>query len=677
MKKAIYNFFKVTLAVLFSLTIVSCSDLFNSRTGSITISLPSARASQNLPEGGLEELFYEFEVCNSSGHIIYKPEELTPKDSITVSDIEPGKYSVVVKAYSDNVLKYANYSSEKYVNVKAGEPTPVTITLHKIPDFNVTLSEGTDYALLGNIDSSNFIIDGKAYSDWKDSYTLSYDSKAFGLVPVTVTCRNFDFLTKEVDITVKYSLEEIVPVTLNGQGGNKETGSSYSFSVEPVKPDNSYFWYKTFKVAGELIKIEPVKSSLYNAEEAVNALKYQWYDNNEIIEGATDKTLTVTNAQAGEHNYHCVVTMQAIDPEYCIEGETYDYTTEIIKVTVEGTPASSDNRYSHWEELETAVEAYTGTDPKTFIIYGSCSATSTISVKGNVIIYPDADVIIDRQNGATQFTEGALFQVEQGASLTLGGNKTHTLKLDGNSGNILQAEGASVFSAATLNSSAPLIYSYGNLTISDNCYLQNNYNETAADETMGGAIHSQVKETGDSVSLTLQNCTITNCYSGKNGGAVWAKGLYYAASKKYTRITFVMDNAEIVDNCCNTNGGGLFLANIDGEIKNGSYVRSNNAGASVTNNNGLGGGIYLSGTNSTESTKLSISSDSYIVENTANQYGGGIYQNSLTTLTVINPEESLKDNTLGSAVSKDGSQLYINISTIYNEVTYTEIQKIN
>lgn len=342
MKKSFSSFIKITFAALFSLTLASCSDIFNSRNGTLSISLPSARTGSFLPDMEPEVYLYDFEVRNNAGIIIYKSEELTPEDNLSISDIEPGRYSVVIKAYTvDGNLKYANYSREKFVNVKAGTPTAVTVKLHETPDFTLHYNGTEDgYEIMGNIDPSHFgISDNKKqlnypYTSWENSYTLSCSEKAFGVVPVTITSNDFDFLTSTVNVTVKYSLEGIVPVTLKGTGGTKENGSTFSFSVEPVKPSSDYIWYKTSNIEGEIYVFPPVNTSLYQVNKNFETLGYQWYDNDKIIDGASEKTLTVTNAQSGEHNYHCVVSMQATDPEYCIEREKYDYSTDSISVTV-------------------------------------------------------------------------------------------------------------------------------------------------------------------------------------------------------------------------------------------------------------------------------------------------------------------------------------------------------
>lgn len=543
MKKSFSSFIRIFIAAFFSLTLTSCSDIFNSRNGTLSISLPSARTGSFLPDMEPEVYLYDFEVRNNAGIIIYKSEELTPEDNISISDIEPGRYSVVIKAYTvDGNLKYANYSREKFVNVKAGTPTQVTIALHEIPDITFhyyTPEEG--YEIMGNIDPSHFgYDDGKFdynYSIWKDFYTLSYDKKAYGVVPVTITSNDFDFLT-------------------------------YTFEVNVKIPDNS----------------------------------------------------PVTNV-------------------------------------------------THWNDLSQIIEAYIGTTAtKEIHLGGSFSADTPITVTGNIAIIPDTNTVIDRTDS---FTDQALFIVEPGASLTLGGSENYTLTINGKCSDISNAG-----TGSNLKSQAPLLYSYGNLTIADNCTLQNNYNSTTTDSessggqiTTGGAICTRVKTAGDTVSLTLKNCTIDNCYSARNGGAIWAKGLYTSSGitgveGTYSQIAFTMDNAQITNNISANNGGAMFLAYIDGVIKNDSHVQSNTAGND-------GGGIYLSGGNSVNSSTLIINENGYVNNNEASSNGGGIFVNTNSTLIVSDPAVSLQENT-----AKTGSMLYLGKDSKYNSTEYSSVTPV-
>ncbi len=630
-------FFRMT-ALLSFLMFVSCADIFTPRgTDSFVVQLgSSSRSVWNASD--IDHYVIEFYKADSEQPFITR--QGLPGTTVFSGPLDASQYSIKGYAYlfSDNNSDYIFAEGSVTATAIAGITTTVPLMLEINPD----LSE-KEVTFSNIVHSDSFTVKEPAAGQDAESASVNFNL-------------HVDVPYKKADARLFYTTGEP-----DADGSFDDSAMESLIEEFQNKPaDGTINWAEDMDwLSKSLVQI----SSDVELKKGLNNINF-----------TADVEYPATRISA----YIVVCTEEA--PQVTLwKSSKINISGTAVKNT---TTSPSGNRYSQWSELKTAVESYTGTEPETFIIYGSCSADETISVKGNVLIYPDADVVIDRKTGENPFTDGALFQVEQGASLTLGGNESHKLELHGRCGEIVLHEGETTYSATCLTSTAPLIYSYGNLTISDNCFLLNNFNSTSADETMGGAIHTQVKETGDSVSLTLKKCTIKNCYSGKNGGGVYAKGRYTPSGTTgvegtYSRIDFVMDNAEIVDNRCTTNGGGLFIATINGEIKNDSYVRLNIAGINSETSKGLGGGIYLSGSNKPVSSTLTVSSDSYITENHAYSNGGGIYQNSYTTLTVESPDESLKDNTLGNSNTANGTKLFINTTTIYNNETYSTVQKIN
>jgi len=682
MKNVISKSLRIAFAALFAFVFASCSDLFTSRNGSISISLPAARESVGGPSAA--DLYYDIEVCNSIGKKVYTAKK-TPETQVTVSELEPGRYSVVVKAFTREegpasgeyiyTLEYANYSREKYVNVKGA--TSYVAKLHEATDkITLTYSSSSGFETLGEVvslDSFSIIEDEVPCSDWQDKYTLSYEGNAFGAVPFTVTSKDFDFITAECNVTVKYRLEGIVPVTLSGTGGNKTQGTPFSFSVTPVTPDSSYVWYQKFDTTNPPTITRQTPASLYQA----NTLAFQWYDGTAEINGATSSTLTETDAALGDHHYYCKIKLSPIDTDYCLDGESYTYCTSEIDVTVvDSSSEPSEETINSWDDLKNAVESYTDKETtKTIKLGGSYTASETITVKGNVKIIPTTNLVLDRgETQATSFTTGPLFYVDTGATLSLGGSSDYTLNLNGNSGGTLLPEGGDSYSATNVSSSAPLITSSGNLYLGKNCFLLNNHNTSTT--TTGGAIYTKVTNQTDEISLTLDGCTISGCYSPSNGGGIYLEGKFISDSPAtFTQIQFVMKNgANISENIAATNGGGLFLKYVNGNISGNSKIEKNFAGIETDTGKGQGGGIYLTGGTNQNSSVLTIEDGNSISENTGVQYGGGIYANTCCTLTVT--EADIKDNKVLKSSDNPGKQIYIKECTTYNTDYRTSIRYV-
>lgn len=231
---------------------------------------------------------------------------------------------------------------------------------------------------------------------------------------------------------------------------------------------------------------------------------------------------------------------------------------------------------------------------------------------------------------------GELIYLNSGSTLTInGGVKTHHL-VDVHSSTdrskyastYLSTNGGTLTGGSSTNSGGG-IHSEGNCNIILNdvtiagCRAQQNWNS----DGYGGGIRINGKDT----TLTLNNSTITGCFSYNDGGGI------YVDNEDYVRIE--LNNSHVDGNFAGTGGGGICLS--------GEYLYIVGDGKSTVSNNkcvGRGGGIYVWNDCVTLSG-LSVNG------NTASE-GGGIYTLEATvSMTNLN----VKNNSAGT-----GAGLYFN-----------------
>ena len=192
------------------------------------------------------------------------------------------------------------------------------------------------------------------------------------------------------------------------------------------------------------------------------------------------------------------------------------------------------------------------------------------------------------RTGANTSSPTGMFIIQNGGKLTIQGNNSKTLTLDGN-----QTE--------VSDNGQPLVRveNGGNFTLANGGILTNN---TANN---GGGVYVNFGTFTMSGGEISGNTAVSNGdpYSGYGGGVYVNSG------------TFTMERGTISDNEAGSNGGGVYVDN--SESKSGTFTMS---GGTISGNTAgpCGGGVCMSGGTFTMSDNAAIS------DNTATS-GGGVY----------------------------------------------------
>lgn len=167
------------------------------------------------------------------------------------------------------------------------------------------------------------------------------------------------------------------------------------------------------------------------------------------------------------------------------------------------------------------------------------------------------------------------------------------------------------------------IYNTGTLTVEHFAFMGNSANS-------GGAIYN-----GDAGMINISNSIFDGNWSNANGGGIY----------NHDGIVTI-DYSTLSDNLANniSSGGGIYNAIGGTLIMNDSTLSSNSAN--------LGGGIYNAG--------VTILNNSTLSGNSVNTSGGGIYNTSLSTVTINN---STLSHNRGSTPTSNGAAIY-NLGTI-------------
>lgn len=294
-------------------------------------------------------------------------------------------------------------------------------------------------------------------------------------------------------------------------------------------------------------------------------------------------------------------------------------TADIILYAKWTEETASDTVYTDFATLKNAIGAVAAGSSGTFYVSGDIESTSTtITVKGDITVVAQEKCTITRLSTATGI---ALFTVENGATLKLGGSESALLTLDGNK-DICYA-------------TYPLIESAGNLEIAENCTLQNNNNTGTS--KLGGAIYEYCTS-GERPTLTISGGRITGNSSSKGGGAIYILG------GSSLTVNYVFSGGTISSNSTTANGGALYVKNASGTLSGTVFDSNTSTLSSVTSSSG-GGAIYLTG-----STTMTITGGS-ITNNTTNAAGGGIFVNS-GTLTITGTTVNINGNSCDTDLSK-------------------------
>ena len=293
-------------------------------------------------------------------------------------------------------------------------------------------------------------------------------------------------------------------------------------------------------------------------------------------------------------------------------------TADIILYAKWTEETASDTVYTDFATLKNAIGAVAAGSSGTFYVSGGIESTSTtITVKGDITVVAQEKCTITRLSTATGI---ALFTVENGATLKLGGSESASLTLDGNKANC--------------DATYPLIESAGNLEIAENCTLQNNNNTGTS--KLGGAIYEYCTS-GKTPTLTISGGTITGNSSSSGGGAIYILG----GTSFY--INYVFSGGTISNNSASANGGALYIKYASGTLS-GTVFDRNTSNPSSTSSTG-GGAIYFTASKGS----MTITGGS-ITNNTSSTAGGGIYVNT-GTLAITGNTVNIRDNSCDTNLS--------------------------
>ena len=293
-------------------------------------------------------------------------------------------------------------------------------------------------------------------------------------------------------------------------------------------------------------------------------------------------------------------------------------TADIILYAKWTEETASDTVYTDFATLKNAIGAVAAGSSGTFYVSGDIESTSTtITVKGDITVVAQEKCTITRLSTAKGI---ALFTVENGATLKLGGSESASLTLDGNKANC--------------DATYPLIESAGNLEIAENCTLQNNNNTGTS--KLGGAIYEYCTS-GKTPTLTISGGTITGNSSSSGGGAIYILG----GTSFY--INYVFSGGTISNNSASANGGALYIKYASGTLS-GTVFDRNTSNPSSTSSTG-GGAIYFTASKGS----MTITGGS-ITNNTSSTAGGGIYVNT-GTLAITGNTVNIRDNSCDTNLS--------------------------
>ena len=250
-------------------------------------------------------------------------------------------------------------------------------------------------------------------------------------------------------------------------------------------------------------------------------------------------------------------------------------------------PSTGDNP---WKELKTAVEE--GSDP-VIIIDGSIQASSA-----NSQIKVTRSLTIKGKTGRKHDELDA-------------GNLTYIFEISGD----------------------------GKLTL-ENLTLKNGRN-TGAGIPGGGAIYCAGAE------LTTKNICIENC-TAKNGGGIYVKEVSFVGED--TGSTITLNNTQITACSAQESGGGIYshkstLTMTDCTIGGEQYYNGTAAGKTKGNKAKNGGGVYISGTDTSFTMTGGL-----ISANTADSHGGGVYVSGTFVMAgsaAVTPSTGSDENAAG------------------------------
>ncbi|WP_338093852.1 InlB B-repeat-containing protein [Methanorbis furvi] len=213
-------------------------------------------------------------------------------------------------------------------------------------------------------------------------------------------------------------------------------------------------------------------------------------------------------------------------------------------------PAAADTYVTNFSELKSAITA--NKDP-VIVICENISLTAVLTINSDVTITTDGT---DRSLIRYSAYKNSIFKISSGGNLTLTGNDSGILTLDG-------------YNLAVSTNGAGVYVDGGNFTMRNCTITGNKANASGTSKTTysGGGVYVA------SGNFTMSGGTITGNTATANGGGV------YVASGNFT-----MSGGTITGNTATANGGGVYVAS-------GNFTMS---GGTITDNTAKdSGGVYV------------------------------------------------------------------------------------
>jgi hypothetical protein len=357
--------------------------------------------------------------------------------------------------------------------------------------------------------------------------------------------------------------------------------------------------------------------------------------------------------------------------------------------------ATVNGQLVYYASLADAIAAATGTqaNPAVILLMDDIDVSASIAVDNgkHIKIIPagesDGDTVtIKRGSGNTS----RLFNVGGGASLTLAGNGSAQLVLDGES--------------QSPSENGSLVYvPGGSLVMEERVTLQNNvvardgggvYIESGTFTMNGGLIQNNSAIGGGGVYVAQNGSVfnflggeIKNNTAGQGGGIAVVSGTVYMSgdakvtgnettAQAYNKggggvfletatASFIMSGGTIEGNSSNAKGGGVYVGGTF--TMTGGEISDNTAAASIQGN---GGGVYVKGTFfmsggtiSDNTAKLSISSEG---QTFGHGGGGGVYVDESGSFT-MSADSTISRNTSNGEGGGGGVYVYGNGATFTME----------
>ncbi len=263
--------------------------------------------------------------------------------------------------------------------------------------------------------------------------------------------------------------------------------------------------------------------------------------------------------------------------------------------------------------------------------------------ESNIVVDKDITIEIDSTLSSSitihKLASGDVFQIQDGATLTLLGTESKKIIVDGNNfaqqGALFRVEGllnlTYVVLQNSINSSNGGAINLVGTGVRKNYLIANNVEFENNSANNGAAIYNS----NSMVEMVINNCKFSSNIASTSGGAIYNTGVIR------------LNNCQFESNFA-IGGGGGGLINTSGGVVELTNARFANNGAN------FGGGIYADGR--TTLTSCTIES------NNATTYGGGIYfsaSRDVRELIITSSGESEGSKILSNS-AKDGSAVYIN-----------------